>query len=329
MERGMTGAPILEVTGLRKSFPVEKGLLRKVVAEVKAVDGVSLAVQPGETLCLVGESGCGKSTVGKLALGLIAPTGGTIRLDGEDITGKSRSGMQPYRKRVQMVFQDPSASLNPRLRAGSIVGEPMENYAEFTASERRDRVAWLFGKVGLRPDAADKYPFEFSGGQKQRLGIARALALQPGLIVADEPVSALDVSVQAQVINLMVDLQEELKLSYLFVAHDLGVVEHISHRVAVMYLGKIVEIAPRQSLFEAPRHPYSEALLAAVPVAHPRLRRKRVVLRGDVPSPINPPPGCRFHTRCPIAVARCREAEPPLVADASGHAVACHLRASA
>ena len=325
----MTGAPILEVTGLRKSFPVEKGLLRKVVAEVKAVDGVSLAVQPGETLCLVGESGCGKSTVGKLALGLIAPTGGTIRLDGEDITGKSRSGMQPYRKRVQMVFQDPSASLNPRLRAGSIVGEPMENYAEFTASERRDRVAWLFGKVGLRPDAADKYPFEFSGGQKQRLGIARALALQPGLIVADEPVSALDVSVQAQVINLMVDLQEELKLSYLFVAHDLGVVEHISHRVAVMYLGKIVEIAPRQSLFEAPRHPYSEALLAAVPVAHPRLRRKRVVLRGDVPSPINPPPGCRFHTRCPIAVARCREAEPPLVADASGHAVACHLRASA
>jgi peptide/nickel transport system ATP-binding protein/oligopeptide transport system ATP-binding protein len=215
------------------------------------------------------------------------------------------------------------------MTAGDIVQEPLINFAIGSRAEQQERVAALFARVGLRADQRGNYPHEFSGGQRQRLGIARALALGPSIIIGDEPVSALDVSVQAQVINLMVDLQEELKLSYLFVAHDLGVVEHISHRVAVMYLGKIVEIAPRQSLFQAPRHPYSEALLAAVPVAHPRLRRKRVVLRGDVPSPINPPPGCRFHTRCPIAVARCREAEPPLLADASGHAVACHLRAPA
>ena len=268
----MTGMPILEVTDLKKHFPVEKGLLRKVVAQVKAVDGVSFAIQPGETLCLVGESGCGKSTVGKLALGLIPATGGTIHLDGEDITGKSRSEMQPYRKRVQMVFQDPSASLNPRLKAGSIVGEPMENFSEFTAAERRERIAWLFAKVGLRPDAAEKYPFEFSGGQKQRLGIARALALQPGLIVADEPVSALDVSVQAQVLNLMMDLQDEFGLAYLFVSHDLGVVEHIGHRIAVMYLGRIVEIASKEALFANPRHPYTRALIAAAPIPDPGAR---------------------------------------------------------
>jgi oligopeptide/dipeptide ABC transporter ATP-binding protein len=321
----MMGAPILEVTDLKKHFPVEKGLLRKVVAHVKAVDGVSFAIQPGETLCLVGESGCGKSTVGKLALGLIPATGGTIRLDGEDITGKSRNEMQPYRKRVQMVFQDPSASLNPRLKAGSIVGEPMENFSEFTAAERKERVAWLFGKVGLRPDAMGKYPFEFSGGQKQRLGIARALALQPGLIVADEPVSALDVSVQAQVLNLMMDLQDEFGLAYLFVSHDLGVVEHIGHRIAVMYLGRIVEIASKEALFSNPRHPYTRALIAAAPIPDPGARREELVIEGDVPSPQNPPPGCHFHTRCPLAVARCKVEVPPLRALQDGRQAACHL----
>jgi oligopeptide/dipeptide ABC transporter ATP-binding protein len=320
----MTG-PILEVIDLKKHFPVEKGLLRKVVAHVKAVDGVSFAIKPGETLCLVGESGCGKSTVGKLALGLIPATAGTIRLEGEDITGKSRSEMQPYRKRIQMVFQDPSASLNPRLKAGVIVGEPMENFSEFTESERRDRLAMLFKKVGLRPDAMHKYPFEFSGGQKQRLGIARALALQPGIIVADEPVSALDVSVQAQVLNLMMDLQDEFGLAYLFVSHDLGVVEHIGHRIAVMYLGRIVEIADKDMLFANPRHPYTRALISAAPVPNPRTKREKLVIEGDVPSPQNPPPGCHFHTRCPFAVARCKVESPPLRQLKDGRLAACHL----
>jgi oligopeptide/dipeptide ABC transporter ATP-binding protein len=324
MERGMT-APILEVIDLKKHFPVEKGLLRKVVAHVKAVDGLSFAIEPGETLCLVGESGCGKSTVGKLALGLIPATAGTIRLEGEDITGKSRSQMQPYRKRIQMVFQDPSASLNPRLKAGMIVGEPMENFSEFTESERRDRLAMLFQKVGLRPDAMHKYPFEFSGGQKQRLGIARALALQPGIIVADEPVSALDVSVQAQVLNLMMDLQDEFGLAYLFVSHDLGVVEHIGHRIAVMYLGRIVEIADKDMLFANPRHPYTRALISAAPMPNPRVKREKLVIEGDVPSPQNPPPGCHFHTRCPFAVARCKSESPPLKALKDGRLAACHL----
>jgi oligopeptide/dipeptide ABC transporter ATP-binding protein len=324
MERRMT-APILEVIDLKKHFPVEKGLLRKVVAHVKAVDGVSFAIKPGETLCLVGESGCGKSTVGKLALGLIPATAGTILLEGEDITGKSRSQMQPYRKRIQMVFQDPSASLNPRLKAGMIVGEPMENFSEFTESERRDRLAMLFQKVGLRPDAMHKYPFEFSGGQKQRLGIARALALQPGIIVADEPVSALDVSVQAQVLNLMMDLQDEFGLAYLFVSHDLGVVEHIGHHIAVMYLGRIVEIADKEALFANPRHPYTRALIAAAPAPNPRAKREKLVIEGDVPSPQNPPPGCHFHTRCPFAVARCKVESPPLKALKDGRLAACHL----
>jgi peptide/nickel transport system ATP-binding protein/oligopeptide transport system ATP-binding protein len=299
------------------------------VAHVRAVDGVSFTIAPGETLGLVGESGCGKSTLGKAVLRLVEPSAGRIMLEGEDITALDRSAMIAKRRRMQVIFQDPYSSLNPRMTAGDIVQEPLINFGIGTRAEQRERVAALFARVGLRPDQRGNYPHEFSGGQRQRLGIARALALAPSIIIGDEPVSALDVSVQAQVINLMVDLQEELKLSYLFVAHDLGVVEHISHRVAVMYLGKIVEIAPRQSLFEAPRHPYTEALLAAVPVPHPRMRRKRLMLKGDVPSPINPPPGCRFHTRCPIAVPLCHEAEPPLVADASGHAVACHLRAPA
>jgi peptide/nickel transport system ATP-binding protein/oligopeptide transport system ATP-binding protein len=316
----------LEVTGLVKHYPIRGGLLGRTVGHVRAVDGVSFNIAPGETLGLVGESGCGKSTVGKAVLRLVEPSAGRVVLEGEDITTLDRSAMIAKRRRMQVIFQDPYSSLNPRMKAGDIVQEPLINFGIGSRAEQRERVAALFARVGLRPDQRGNYPHEFSGGQRQRLGIARALALGPSIIIGDEPVSALDVSVQAQVINLMVDLQEELKLSYLFVAHDLGVVEHISHRVAVMYLGKIVEIAPRRSLFDAPRHPYTEALLAAVPVAHPRLRRKRLVLKGDVPSPINPPLGCRFHTRCPIAVPRCRDAEPPLLADASGHAVACHLR---
>ena len=317
--------PVLEVTDLKKHFPVEKGLLRRVVAHVKAVDGVSFAIQPGETLCLVGESGCGKSTVGKLALGLIPATAGSIRLHGEDITGLSRTQMQPYRKRIQMVFQDPSASLNPRLTAGAVVSEPLENYGDISASERRDRTIALLKKVGLSADAMRKYPFEFSGGQKQRLGIARALALNPSVIVADEPVSALDVSVQAQVLNLMMDLQEEFGLAYLFVSHDLGVVEHIGHRIAVMYLGRIVEVASKDALFANPRHPYTRALIAAAPMPDPRARREKLIIEGDVPSPQNPPPGCHFHTRCPIAVARCRSESPPLKRLLDGRLAACHL----
>ncbi len=320
----MTG-PVLEVTELKKHFPVEKGLLRRVVAHVKAVDGVSFAIQPGETLCLVGESGCGKSTVGKLALGLIPATAGSIRLHGEDITGLSRSQMQPYRKRIQMVFQDPSASLNPRLTAGAVVSEPLENYGDIGPAERRDRTVLLLKKVGLSADAMRKYPFEFSGGQKQRLGIARALALNPSVIVADEPVSALDVSVQAQVLNLMMDLQEEFGLAYLFISHDLGVVEHIGHRIAVMYLGRIVEIAGKDALFANPRHPYTRALISAAPMPDPRARRERLVIEGDVPSPQNPPPGCHFHTRCPFAVARCMVESPPLRQLADGRLAACHL----
>ena len=323
----MSQAPVLQVDGLVKHYGIRGGLLGRTVAHVRAVDGVSFAIAPGETLGLVGESGCGKSTVGKAILRLVEPTAGRVTLEGEDITSLDRAGMIAKRRRMQVIFQDPYSSLNPRMTAGDIVQEPLVNFGIGTRAEQREKVEALFARVGLRPDQRRNYPHEFSGGQRQRLGIARALALGPSIIIGDEPVSALDVSVQAQVINLMVDLQEELKLSYLFVAHDLGVVEHISHRVAVMYLGKIVEIAPRAALFETPRHPYTEALLAAVPVSHPRLRRQRLVLKGDVPSPINPPPGCRFHTRCPIAVPRCREAEPPLVADAAGHAVACHLRA--
>ncbi len=320
-----TSENVLEVEGLKKHFPVEKGVLRKVVAHVRAVDGVSFAIRPGETLCLVGESGCGKSTVGKLAMGLIPATAGSIRLGGDDITGLSRSAMQPYRRRIQMVFQDPSASLNPRLTAGASVSEPMENFGGLSASERQDRTAALLRKVGLGAEAMRKYPFEFSGGQKQRLGIARALALNPSVIVADEPVSALDVSVQAQVLNLMMDLQEEFGLAYLFVSHDLGVVEHIGHRIAVMYLGRIVEIATRDALFASPRHPYTRALISAAPLPDPRARREKLVIEGDVPSPQNPPPGCHFHTRCPFAQPRCKVEEPALRQLADGRLAACHF----
>jgi oligopeptide/dipeptide ABC transporter ATP-binding protein len=317
-------APALEVRELKKHFPVTKGLLRRTVAHVKAVDGVSFSIQPGETLCLVGESGCGKSTVAKVALRLIEPTGGAILLDGKDVTRLGAEAMRPYRRRIQMVFQDPYASLNPRMTAGRIVGEPLENFEDFSRTVREERVARLFEKVGLRPDAMRRYPFEFSGGQRQRLGIARALALEPAVIVADEPVSALDVSVQAQVLNLLMDLQEEFGLSYLFVSHDLGVVEHIGHTIAVMYLGKIVELAPKDDLFAEPLHPYSKALISAAPLPDPRARRERLVIQGDVPSPMNPPPGCAFHTRCPFAIERCRVETPALEAK-QGRRVACHL----
>ena len=318
-------APVLEVEGLTKHFPVERGILRRPVAWVRAVDGVDFAIAPGETLCLVGESGCGKSTVARLMLRLTEPSSGAIRLGGTDITALSEAEMAPWRRRVQMVFQDPYASLNPRLRVGQIVGEPLENFERLSAAERADRVGAILAKVGLRPEAATRYPFEFSGGQRQRIGIARALALRPDLIVADEPVSALDVSVQAQVLNLLMDLQEEFGLAFLFVSHDLAVVEHIGHRIAVMYLGKIVEIGPKDEVLSAPKHPYTQALIAAAPVPDPRARRERLVLEGDVPSPLNPPPGCRFHTRCPFALPRCREEEPRLKAVGAGHSAACHL----
>src|SRR3954452_1852769 len=320
-------SPVVEVENLKKHFALNSGFLGRNLAMVKAVDGVSFAIEPGETLCLVGESGCGKSTVGKLLLRLLEPTEGAIRLDGEDITHLSIGDMRPHRKRMQMGFQDPYASLNPRMAAGRIVSEPLENYSDIAPGERETRVAELFDKVGLRADAMGRYPFEFSGGQRQRLGIARALALNPAVIVADEPVSALDVSVQAQVLNLLMDLQEELGLAYLFVSHDLGVVEHIGHRIAVMYLGQIVELASKDALFADPQHPYTQALIAAAPLPDPRAKRERIVLEGDVPSPMKPPSGCRFHTRCPFVFDRCRVEEPALKpSSADGRLVACHLR---
>ncbi|MBI3528747.1 MAG: dipeptide ABC transporter ATP-binding protein [Betaproteobacteria bacterium] len=319
------GDVLLEVRGLRKFFPVKTGLLARG-AKVHAVDGVSFWVRDGETLGLVGESGCGKSTTGKLILRLQDPTKGEVLWRGRRIDQLDRAAMRPVRRELQAVFQDPYSSLNPRMRAVDIVAEPIRNYESLPAAAMRERAADLFERVGLRPDQMVKYPYEFSGGQRQRLGIARALSVRPRLIVCDEPVSALDVSVQAQVINLLMDLQAEFNLSYLFVAHDLAVVEHISHHVAVMYLGKIVEIAPKRAIFTRPQHPYTEALLEAVPVPNPMVNKRRRLLAGDVPSPIDPPSGCRFHTRCPYVEERCKREEPPLQEISPGQWVACHLR---
>ncbi len=319
-------SPVLEVKDLKKHFPVKKGVLRRTVGHVYAVDGVSFTVGEGETLGLVGESGCGKSTAGRAVLRLIEPTSGTVRMMGKDITRLSRKELRPYRQQMQIVFQDPFSSLNPRMTAGEIVGEPLLVHGVGSRRERHERVAALFERVGLRAAQMANYPHQFSGGQRQRIGIARALALGPKLIVGDEPVSALDVSIQAQVINLLQDLQRERRLSYLFISHNLAVVEHISHRIAVMYLGRIVEYADTRSIFTRPQHPYTEALMSAVPVPDPSVRRQKKVVQGDVPSPVNPPSGCHFHTRCPYAVARCRTEAPLLREIAPGHHVSCHLR---
>ena len=318
--------PVLEVKNLKKHFPVRRGFLGRQSGTVHAVDGVSFAVQAGETLGLVGESGCGKSTAGKVILKLIEPTAGEIYLDGERIDRLSRGAMRRRRSKVQVVFQDPYSSLNPRMRAKDIVTEPLRNFGYVERAEIEDRVAVLFRQVGLRRDQLPRFPHEFSGGQRQRLVIARALALKPKLIVCDEPVSALDVSVQAQVINLLADLQSSFGVAYVFIAHDLAVVEHISHRVAVMYLGRIVELGDRRALFATPQHPYTEALLSAVPVPQPGAQRRRVILQGEVPSPITPPSGCHFHTRCLYAEERCRIETPLMREVRPGHFAACHLR---
>lgn len=320
-----TPRPLLEVRNLKTYYPVRGGILRRVVAWVKAVDGVSFTVYEGETLGLVGESGCGKTTVGKSILRLIEPTAGEVFFDGKNVLQLRGAALQALRREMQIVFQDPYASLDPRLPVGESIMEGLRIHGIGTPKERRERVEELLRRVGLEPYHAYRYPHEFSGGQRQRIGIARALAVQPRFIVLDEPVSALDVSIQAQILNLLMDLQEEYGLTYLFVAHNLAVVEHISHRVAVMYLGKLVELAPTEVLFNQPLHPYTYALLSAVPVPDPTKRKKRIILPGDVPSPLNPPSGCRFHPRCPFAKPECATEEPALQEVEPGHFVACHF----
>jgi oligopeptide transport system ATP-binding protein len=321
------GDPLLEVEHLVKYFPIKEGLLiDREVAAVHAVDDVSLTLHEGETLGLVGESGCGKSTLCRAIMQLIKPTSGSVRFQGQELVGRSRNDLQPLRREIQMIFQDPFASLNPRKRVGQIVGDPLKLHGIASGRELRRDVQELLERVGLSAEHYNRFPHEFSGGQRQRIGIARALALRPKLIIADEPVSALDVSIQAQIINLLDDLQDEFNLSYIFVAHDLGVVRHVSDRIAVMYLGKLVERSPGSVLYQRPIHPYSVALLSAVPIPDPKANaeRKPVVLEGDVPSPVDPPPACRFHTRCPWATEICSQDEPPLAEYSDGQAAACH-----
>ena len=322
------GDTLLEVNNLVMHFPLTKGIVfQRQVGAVQAVDGVSFSVKKGETLGMVGESGCGKSTTGRALLQLYKPTAGEVNFHGKDLTKLDSGQMRKMRRYLQMIFQDPYASLNPRMTVGNIISEPMQIHNLVPKSERNERVQELLETVGLNPYFANRYPHEFSGGQRQRIGVARALAANPEFIVADEPVSALDVSIQAQIVNLMEDLQEQFGLTYLFIAHDLSVVRHISDRIAVMYLGKIVELAPRDGLYDNPLHPYTKALLSAVPIPDPVIekKRERIILTGDVPSPINPPSGCHFHTRCPYVMDVCKQEEPIFADQGSGHFVACHL----
>ena len=316
---------LLEIRGLKKYFPIKKGIFRRNAGWVQAVDGVALHIGKGETLGLVGESGCGKSTIGRCILRLLEPTEGEIFFEGKNISTLESAGMKRFRRKVQAIFQDPYSSLNPRMSVGHIVREPLLVQGLHSEAKREERVEDLFRKVGLRPEYMSRYPHEFSGGQRQRIGIARSLALQPDLIICDEPVSALDVSIQAQVINLLDDLKQEFGLSYLFIAHDLSVVEHVSERIAVMYLGKIVEVAKDTELYSNPLHPYTRALLSAIPIPKPQQKKKRTILRGEVPSPINPPAGCRFHPRCSEAREGCSREEPVLKAVHDHHQVSCFL----
>ena len=327
-QEGAAAPTLLDVRDLVMHFPLTQGVIfQRKVGAVRAVDGLSFTIRKGETLGLVGESGCGKSTTGRAILQLYRPTSGTVQFEGVELTRLKGEALRKMRRQVQMIFQDPYASLNPRMTVGSIIGEPLDIHGLARGREKQQRVEELLRVVGLNPYFANRYPHEFSGGQRQRIGIARALAVNPSFIVCDEPISALDVSIQAQIINLLEELQDEFGLTYLFIAHDLSVVRHISDRIAVMYLGKIVELADRLELYEQPLHPYTKALLSAVPIPDPTIERKRerIILTGDVPSPVNPPPGCRFHTRCPLADTICREQEPEFREVTPGHWAACHF----